>query len=88
MQRQQPGNVIVVRLGDKVVFDTRQSAQQIKGMLYLDKYRYEKYIPVTLEPGRTRVTITSINYHGVWSFMFRLTDEHGVPFPDVRFGLE
>jgi hypothetical protein len=81
-------DVIVVRLGGKVVFDTRQSAQQIRGMLYLDKYRFEKYIPVTLEPGRTRVTITSINYHGVWSFMFRLTDEQGVPFPDVRFGLE
>jgi hypothetical protein len=81
-------DVVTVRWNDKIVFDTSQDARQIKGLLYLDKYRFEKQVPIELKVGRNKLVVTSVNYHGVWAFDARITGQNGVPLPGVRFGLD
>jgi len=81
-------DVVTIRWNDKIVFDTSQDARQIKGLLYLDKYRFEKQIPIELKAGRNKLVVTSTNYHGVWAFDLRITGEDSVPLPGLRFGLD
>ncbi|MCE5306673.1 MAG: hypothetical protein LLG20_03430 [Acidobacteriales bacterium] len=81
-------DVITVRWNDRIVFDTREDAKQVKGLLYLDKYRFEKQVPIELKAGRNKLVLTSTNDHGVWALDFRITSEDGVPLPGVRFRLE
>jgi hypothetical protein len=80
-------NGIIVRLGDKIVFDGSDYPARGRQMLYLDKYRYEKHVPFTLPQGKTRLAVTSLNSKGRLSFGVRITDEKDIPFPDVRFRL-
>ena len=79
---------ILIQLGDEVLFDARTWPGRGKGLLYRDKYQFEKRVPFTLPKGTHRLAVTSINSHGNWLFSLRLTDERDVPFPDVRFRLE
>jgi hypothetical protein len=81
-------DVVTVRWNDKIVFDTREDPVQVKGLLYRDKYRFEKDIPIDLEPGRNKLVVTSTNSHGVWAFDVRITGENGIPIPGVRFRLD
>lgn len=81
-------DVATIRWNDKIVFDTREDARQIKGLLYLDKYRFEKQVPIEVKAGRNKLVVTSTNYHGVWAFDLRITGEDGVPVPDLRFRLD
>lgn len=79
---------ILIKLSGKTVFDQMDYPLRGKGILYLDKYRFEKHIPITLEKGRNRLAVTSVNSRGAWVFTLRITDERGVPFPDVHFRLK
>lgn len=79
---------ILIKLGEQVVFDASDYPPRGKGMLYLDKHQFEKRVPFTLPQGKTRLTVTSANSHGGWVFALRITDEHDIPFSDVRFRLE
>ncbi len=81
-------DVITVRWNDRIVFDTREDARQVKGLLYLDKYRFEKQVPIELKAGRNKLVLTSTNDHGVWALNLRITGEDGVPLPGVRFRLD
>jgi len=81
-------DVVTVRCNDKIVFDTRDDARQVKGLLYLDKYRFEKQLPIELTAGRNKLVITSTNDHGAWAFDVRITGEDGAPLAGLRFGLE
>jgi hypothetical protein len=81
-------DVVTMRWNDKIIFDTREDARQIKGLLYRDKYRFEKLVPIEMEAGRNKLVITSTNYHGVWALDARITGENGVPLPGVRFRLD
>ncbi len=77
-----------VCLGDKVVFDALQYPPKGKGMVYRDKYLFEKQIPITIPKGATRLAVTSMNLRGKWVFSLRITDDNGIPFDDVTFRLE
>jgi len=79
---------IVIRLGDTAVFDQAEYPQRGHGMLYLDRYLFEKHVPIVIPKGETRLSVTSINSHGVWGFSLRITDGDQIPFEDVRFRLE
>ncbi len=79
---------IVIYLGDEIVFDQRNYPKRGKGMLFQDRSQFEKRVPVTIEKGRTRLSVNSINSHGNWLFSFRITDENDLPFKDVRFRLD
>jgi hypothetical protein len=78
----------LVRLGDKVVFDALQYPPKGKGMVYQDKFLFEKQIRVTIPKGVTRLSVTTMNLRGKWVYALRLTDPHGIPFEDVKFRLE
>jgi hypothetical protein len=78
----------VIRLGDTAVFDQAEYPQRGHGMLYLDRYLFEKHVPIVIPKGETRLSVTSINSHGVWGFSLRITDGDQIPFEDVRFRLE
>lgn len=79
---------ILIKLDDKVLFDARDYPPRGKGLLYLDKYQFEKRIPFTLPTGRSKLTVTDLNSHGNWLFSLRITEENDVPFSDVKFRLE
>jgi len=78
---------IIIYLGDKPVFDQRHYPKRGKGMLFQDRYQFEKKVPITIEKGRTRLSVNSINSHGNWLFALRITDENDLPFEDVHFRL-
>lgn len=79
---------IIVYLGNKIVFDQRDYPQRGKGLLYKDRYQFEKRVPIAIRKGSTRLSVTSINSHGNWLFSLRVTDENDLPFADVRFRLQ
>jgi len=79
---------IVIRLGDTVVFDQATYPQRGHGMLYRDRYLFEKHVPIVIPKGKTRLSVTSINSHGVWIYSLRITDKDNIPFEDVQFRLE
>jgi hypothetical protein len=79
---------ILIKLGDQVIFNASDYPPRGKGMLYLDKHQFEKRVPFTLPKGRSQLSVTSLNSHGGWVFALRITDEHDIPFQDVRFRLE
>lgn len=79
---------IIIYLDEKIVFDERNYPKRGKGMLLRDRYQFEKRIPITIEKGRTRLSVNFINSHGNWLFSLRITDENDLPFEDVSFGLE
>lgn len=79
---------IIIRLGAQVLFDAREYPPRGKGLLFRDKYQFEKRIPFTLPRGRSQLTVTSLNSHGNWLFSLRITGEDDVPFQDVKFRLE
>ena len=76
---------IIIRLEEQTVFDARTYPPRGKGLLYRDKYQFERHVPLTLPKGKTRLAVTSINSHGNWLFSLRITDQHDLPFPDVKF---
>ena len=41
-------------------------------------------IPVTLRPGKNRILVKVCNEQGGWSFYFRITDQDGQPFDDLK----
>jgi hypothetical protein len=77
-----------VYLGGKVIFDSLQYPPKGKGMVYQDKFLFEKQIPVTIPKGATRLALTTMNLRGKWVYSVRLTDANGIPFDDVKFRLE
>ena len=79
---------LVVRLGDQVVFDRGDYPPKGKGFLYRDKYQYETKVPITLEPGGTRLSVLSLNGRGNWAFALRLTDQNDLPLEGVQFRRE
>ncbi len=79
---------ILIKLGDRVLFDASDYPPRGKGMLYRDKHQFEKHIPFILPAGATQLSVTSLNSHGGWVFSLRLTGEDDVPFSDVKFRLE
>ena len=79
---------IIIRLGENVILDASTYPEKGKQVLYLDKYRFEKHVPFILARGKTRLSVTCINARDRLSFTLRITDEHGIPFEDVRFRLE
>jgi len=79
---------IVMRLGDKVVFEEVNYPVRGHGLLFRDRYIFEKRVPVTIPKGRTKLAVTSLNSHGNWLFSLRITDVEGIPFDDVRFRLD
>jgi hypothetical protein len=77
-----------VYLGGKVILDALQYPPKGKGMVYRDKFLFEKQIPVTIPKGATRLAVTTMNLRGKWVYAVRLTDTNGIPFDDVKFRLE
>jgi hypothetical protein len=77
-------DVIVARLNGAIVFDTRDRTRP-KGAQYLDRYQFEKAIPVELKAGSNRFDISSYNWQGAWVFDTRVTAPDGVPFGDLSF---
>jgi len=81
-------DLVDVRLNGKTVFDTRNAnIPRGKGWQYRDRYCYEKSFPVQLEKGKNQLSVSSYNFWGAWIFSVRLTDEHSVPYPDLKFTL-
>lgn len=79
---------ILIKFGDQVLFDGRHYPEKGKGLLYRDKYQFEKHIPFTLPRGRSQLSVSSLNSHGNWLFSLRITEENSTPFPDLKFRLE
>jgi len=79
---------IVVRLNDDIVFEEADYPPEGHGLLFRDRYIFERRVPITVEKGRTRLSVTSLNSHGNWLFSVRITDEAGMPFDDIRFRLD
>jgi len=79
---------ILIKLGNQILFDAREYPPRGKGLLYRDKYQFERRIPFILPAGKSRLAVTSINSHGNWLFSLRITGEDDIPFRDVRFRLE
>jgi len=78
---------IVVRIGDRVVFDHPDYPEKGHGMLFRDRYLFERKIPVTIPEGKSRLAVTSLNLHGVWGFNMRFTDPEGFPLKGITFSL-
>ena len=78
---------IVIRLGDKVVFDESNYPARGHGWQYRDRYAFEKRVPINIEAGRTQLSVTSLNSHGNWVFSLRLTDADGFLLPGLHFKL-
>ncbi len=76
---------IVVRLDDKVVFDESDYPVRGHGWLFRDRYAFEKRGPITIEAGRTQLSVTSLNSHGSWIFSLRITDADGFPLSGLHF---
>ncbi len=79
---------ILIYLGDTLVFDERSYPKRGKGMLFQDRYQFEKKVPIIIKQGKTRLSVNSINSHGNWVFSLRITDEKDMPFKNIRFRLE
>jgi hypothetical protein len=79
---------VIIELGDRVLLDARDYPERGKGLLFLDKYQFEKHIPFTLPKGRSQLSVTAINLRGNWLFSLRITAENDLPFPDVSFRLK
>ncbi|NLP11311.1 hypothetical protein GX408_13025 [bacterium] len=79
---------ILLRFNDQVVFDRTTYPVRGRGQQYRDRYAFEEQVPVTLQQGKNKLAVTSINSHGSWIFALRLTDEQGIPLPGVSFRLE
>lgn len=77
---------LTVQLAEQTVFQVDPPSGH--GVLYRDKYRFEKRVPITLPAGQTRLNVVSVNYWGSWGFTLRITDENGIPIPGVRFHLQ
>lgn len=77
---------LTVQLGGRTVFDVAPPSGH--GVLFRDKYRFEKRVPINLPAGRTRLNVVSVNYWGTWEFTLRITDEDGMPIPDVKLRLQ
>ncbi|MBN1352303.1 hypothetical protein JXJ21_23100 [candidate division KSB1 bacterium] len=78
---------IIVCLDDEIVFDERDYPKRGKGMLFRDRYQFEKQVPISIKKGRTRLSVVSLNSHGNWVLSLRITDKSDLPFPDIRFRL-
>jgi len=79
---------ILLRFNDRMVFDRATYPVRGRGQQYRDRYAFEEQVPVTLQQGKNKLAVTSINSHGSWIFALRLTDEQGIPLPGVSFRLE
>lgn len=79
---------IIIYIDGKVVFDKRNYPKRGKGLYYLDRYHYEKVIPVKIKKGRSRLSVVSINSHGNWIFSLRITGKDGLPIDNLRFDLK
>lgn len=79
---------IVVRLGDRVVFDKAAYPPSGKGMLFRDKHQFEARVPIAIDEGRSRLSVLSINSHGNWLFSLRVTGADDLPLEGVEFRLE
>ncbi|MCE5307693.1 MAG: hypothetical protein LLG20_08620 [Acidobacteriales bacterium] len=75
-------------LGGKILVDALEYPPKGKGMVYKEKFLFEKHIPVTIPKGVTRLAVTTMNLRGKWLYSLRLTDGDGIPFDDIRFRLE
>jgi len=75
-------------LGGKIIVDALEYPPKGKGMVYKDKFLFERHIPVIIAKGVTRLAVTTMNLRGKWLYSLRLTDGDGIPFDDVRFRLE
>jgi hypothetical protein len=73
---------VIIRLGGRVVFESPEWGGYA---LYRDKYRFARRVPISLQRGRSKLAVTCSNDHGPWLFSLRITDEHGMPFPDLHF---
>ena len=82
------GHGIVVRQGDQVVFDRAKYPANGKGMLFRDKHQFEARVPITIEEGDSRLSVSSINSHGSWVFSLRITDNDDLPISGLQFRLE
>jgi len=78
---------LLVRLGDRVVFQKVSYPPEGHGFLYHDRYCFERKVPIRIPEGRTRLTVTSLNSHGNWLFSLRITDREGIPLQGLRFRL-
>ena len=78
---------IIIYLDDDIVFDERNYPKRGKGLLYRDRYQFEKRVPITLKKGKTRLSVTSINSHGNWLFSLRITDKNDMPLRNVTSSL-
>ncbi len=76
---------MIVRLGDETVFDHPQYPERGKGWITGDRYFFEESIPVTIPAGTTRLSVTSINSHGKWTYTLRFTDSDGYPLKGLHF---
>ncbi len=75
-------------LGGKIIFDSLSYPPKGKGMVYRDKFLFEKQIPVTIPKGSTPLVVTTMNLRGKWVFALRLTGPDGIPFDDIQFRLD
>lgn len=78
---------VVVRLGDKVIFDKSDYPETGHGILFKDHYLFEEHVPVTIPKGTTRLSVTSLNLKGSWGFNLRFADEDGYPVKGLAFTL-
>ncbi|MGC8668438.1 MAG: hypothetical protein ACP5VE_10025 [Chthonomonadales bacterium] len=76
---------IIVRIGGRMVFASGKEPPQI---LYRDKYRFAKRVPIILPKGRSAMVVTCLNSHGRLTFALRITNEQGIPIPGVHFRLD
>jgi len=75
-------DAVTIRLGDQVVFESPEWGGYT---LYRDKYRFARRVPISLKRGWSKLAVTCSNARGIWLFSLRITDEHGMPFPDLHF---
>ncbi len=79
---------IIVYIDGKVVFDKRNYPKRGKGLYYLDRYHFEKVLPIKIKKGRSRLSVVSINSHGKWIYSLRITDKNGLPINGLHFDLK
>jgi hypothetical protein len=77
----------IVRLGNTVVIDKSDYPEKGHGLLFQDKYIFEDHVPVTIPRGKTRLTVTDLNFKGSWGFNLRIADEEGYPIKGLAFVL-
>ena len=79
---------IIVYLDNKMILDKRDYPKRGKGLDYLDRYRFEIAVPVTIKKGKSRLSVVSINSHGNWIYSLRITDKNGLPVEGLHFDLK